>query len=233
MINESVLQTTLDASFKCNLGIKPRFNQIRLHTKKYDKCCISQVLFGALVRTYKQANTRCFRQILFTLDTRCLHFHPQTLFQMKHKIFVSYSKSDGLQFAEKLVHDLRKSEVDVWIDQKNIHGGSSWHREIEKAVKSSTCVLFIVSEQSINSDYVLAEVQLARDNQKVVIPIMIFDCSVPYPNNALQRIDFTKDYNAGFSRLIGALEGKAAEATDRSAGSKYRTYFNAKKQCSC
>lgn len=64
-----------------------------------------------------------------------------------HKIFFSYSRVDGAAFALKLAVDLKKEGFDVWIDKEDIRAGSEWDIEIEKALETCDCVLFIETEK--------------------------------------------------------------------------------------
>ena len=42
----------------------------------------------------------------------------------KKKIFFSYSRADGSEFALRLAVDLKQKGFDVWIDQEDIRAGS-------------------------------------------------------------------------------------------------------------
>lgn len=120
-------------------------------------------------------------------------------------IFFSYSRNDSSEFALSLAEELRNVHANIWIDQLDIHGGAKWDVEIEKALKASTCVLFIVSKESVKSDNVLDEVYYALNKRKQVIPIIIGDCEVPYRIERLQQINFSRDYNLGLKQLLKAL----------------------------
>ena len=53
------------------------------------------------------------------------------------KIFFSYSRADGSEFALRLAVDLKQKGFDVWIDQEDIRAGSEWDIEIEKALENT------------------------------------------------------------------------------------------------
>ena len=55
------------------------------------------------------------------------------------KIFFSYSRSDGSDFALRLALDLKKEGFNVWIDQEDIRAGSEWDLAIEKALETCDC----------------------------------------------------------------------------------------------
>ncbi|MBA2561324.1 MAG: toll/interleukin-1 receptor domain-containing protein [Chitinophagaceae bacterium] len=81
-------------------------------------------------------------------------------------IFFSYSRADASDFALRLAVDLKKEGFNVWIDQQDIRAGSEWDLEIEKALETSDCLLFIESEKSVTSTNVLDEVYYALEQKK-------------------------------------------------------------------
>lgn len=122
-----------------------------------------------------------------------------------HKIFFSYSRTDGEQYALKLANDLRNAGADVWIDQLDIEAGKLWDLEVEKALNAANCVLFIATEKSTTSNNVLDEVYYALEENKAVIPLCFHECRIPFRLQRLQRIDFTQDYQTAFQRLLKTL----------------------------
>ena len=126
------------------------------------------------------------------------------------KIFFSYSRADGSDFALRLALDLKKEGFNVWIDQQDIRAGSEWDLEIEKALETCDCLLFIETEKSVISNNVLDEVYYALDQDKKVIPVILHDSKTPFRLQRLQHVDFTKHYNAGLTHLIRELNGSAA-----------------------
>ncbi len=128
----------------------------------------------------------------------------------KKKIFFSYSRADGSEFALRLAVDLKQKGFDVWIDQEDIRAGSEWDIEIEKALETCDCMLFIETEKSVVSTNVLDEVYFALDENKKVIPVIVVDSKTPFRLKRLQHIDFTKDYAAGLAILETELENSSS-----------------------
>ncbi len=126
------------------------------------------------------------------------------------KIFFSYSRADGSEFALKLALDLKKEGFNVWIDQEDIRAGSEWDLEIEKALETCDCLLFIETEKSVTSNNVLDEVYYALEEKKKVIPIIVVDSKTPFRLQRLQHIDFSKNYNSGLNLLINELKDTTA-----------------------
>jgi hypothetical protein len=131
------------------------------------------------------------------------------------KIFFSYSRIDGSDFALQLALDLKKEGFNVWIDQQDIRAGLEWDREIEKALESCDCLLFVETEMSVTSNNVLDEVYYAIEQKKKVIPLIVRDSKTPFRLQRLQHINFTHDYNAGLTQLISELKGQSAVPDSR------------------
>jgi len=81
------------------------------------------------------------------------------------KIFFSYSRVDGAEFALKLARDLKQKGFDVWIDQEDIRAGAEWDLEIGHALETCDCLLFLESEKSVASNNVLDEVYYALEQK--------------------------------------------------------------------
>jgi hypothetical protein len=123
----------------------------------------------------------------------------------QQKIFISYSRVDGQQFAVELSARLRKAGADVWLDQVDIEPGKIWDFEIEKALQRAEAVIFIATEKSTSSNNVLNEVYYALEENKEVIPVIFHDCKMPFRLKRLQYINFTSDYETALDRLLKSL----------------------------
>ena len=124
------------------------------------------------------------------------------------KIFFSYSRIDGSDFALKLAIDLKKEGYDVWIDQEDIRAGTEWDLEIEKALETCDCLLYIETAKSVASNNVLDEVYYALEQKKKVIPLIVHDSKTPFRLQRIQHIDFEKSYEDGLNQLLSELKAK-------------------------
>ena len=92
---------------------------------------------------------------------------------MAYDIFISYSRKD-LSLIEPLVKDIEKrANVKCWIDWNGIESGSQFEDVIIKAIDSVKVVIFLLSENSINSDYAKLEVNYAYNTNKKIVPIVL------------------------------------------------------------
>lgn len=131
------------------------------------------------------------------------------------KTFFSYSRTDS-DLVLKLAKDLRDAGADLWLDQLDIKPGDHWDSTVESALKHSGRLIVILSPTSVASNNVRDEVSFALENGKVVIPVLIKPCEVPFRWQRLQRVDITADYPTGVRQLLAALGyGNKGSATAR------------------
>src|SRR5262249_13947520 len=87
----------------------------------------------------------------------------------------------------------------------DILGGQRWDRAVEEALQTCQGMLAVLSPEALASHNVMDEVSYALEEGKIVIPIFLRPCTIPFRLRRLQYIDFTADYNTGFSQLLRAL----------------------------
>ena len=130
------------------------------------------------------------------------------------KIFISYSRIDT-DAVNQLVSKLEEVGYDVWIDREGIQGGEKWRSEIVKAIESSDIFMLILSPNSIKSQNVLKELDLAELKKIRIIPVILHPVSIPhameYQMVGLQRIDLSENFDAGFMRLVTAFKPRVSE----------------------
>ncbi len=89
-------------------------------------------------------------------------------------VFISYSRKD-IAFARLIWESLKQSQVEPWIDWERIGIGQKWWTEICEAIDNANAFLFIISNNSINSDYCRDEIDHAVKNHKRIIPVLVDD----------------------------------------------------------
>ncbi|MGB8192795.1 MAG: toll/interleukin-1 receptor domain-containing protein [Chitinophagaceae bacterium] len=95
------------------------------------------------------------------------------------QIFICHSLQDGRDktLAHQLAEGLRNQGFKVWIAPDNIPSGSEWKKEIiNSIVRQCTHFLVILSASSVSSEWVLEEIELARqrhekDNAFTILPL--------------------------------------------------------------
>lgn len=121
------------------------------------------------------------------------------------QVFFSYGRADN-DFVLKLAKDLRAAGVNLWIDQLDIAAGDRWDRAVEEALEAASCLLVVLSPDSVESQNVMDEVSLGFDEQKRIVPVLYRKCDVPFRLRRLQHIDFTVSYDSGLEELLKALK---------------------------
>lgn len=87
------------------------------------------------------------------------------------KIFISYSHEDQY-FTDELVRLLSKTYDHLWYD-KRLVPGEPWEDEIRQRVRDCNHFLFLVSKDSLMSDYCRLEYEEAEKSRRHIIPILI------------------------------------------------------------
>jgi TIR domain len=120
------------------------------------------------------------------------------------KYFFSYMRKDS-EFVLKLAKELRAVGTNLWLDQLDILGGQRWDRAVEEALETCQGMIAVLSPESLASNNVMDEVSYALEEGKLIVPILLRPCNIPFRLRRVQHIDFTTDYDSGFSQLLRAL----------------------------
>ncbi len=81
------------------------------------------------------------------------------------QIFLSYSRDDKKEI-DRLVSSLESAGYKVWIDSEGIQGGVVWRRQIVEAIKKSSVFMITLSHNSVKSDNLRKELDIAEDVKK-------------------------------------------------------------------
>ena len=123
--------------------------------------------------------------------------------------FISYSRADTAQ-QHKIVAELRRRGVNVWVDTENLVPGSpAWEREIEKSIRGTSGVIVLLSPESNNSAWVRREISFAEENDKRIFPVLIHgdeNDSIPLRLSSHQRVDLRRNYDKSLDELANALK---------------------------
>jgi hypothetical protein len=116
-------------------------------------------------------------------------------------VFISYSHKDA-EFANTLKGDLRRNGISVWIDERLRAADDAWRKQLEIAIQGQRYFLFLMTLDSIASEYCQWELKIAHDLEKTIVPLLI-DGTIAAPKTIadLQHIDFTNNYDKGLNLL--------------------------------
>lgn len=90
-----------------------------------------------------------------------------------HRVFISYTRSDGERIAERLQNRLERKcpEILVWRDRTNMEAGA-WRRQIYEAMdKAQTFVLVVTPNIFKEGAFTLREWQYARKHGVDIVPV--------------------------------------------------------------
>ncbi len=88
-------------------------------------------------------------------------------------IFVSYSRAD-IDIVRKLVDDIHaKSKARCWVDWNGIESGDQFVDVIINAIDKVNTVLFILSDNSMSSEFARKEIDYARNTGKKIVPVVV------------------------------------------------------------
>lgn len=78
-----------------------------------------------------------------------------------YSCFISYSTKDE-EFAKRLHSRLRAANIRVWFAPEDVKGGEKLDKQIERAIQIYDRLLIVLSENSLQSEWVLTEIRKAR-----------------------------------------------------------------------
>ena len=93
------------------------------------------------------------------------------------QLFISHASADDA-FVKELRIKLELQGLDVWVDSRNLRGGDQLKPEIEEAIRSASQFIVVISPNTINSDWVFYEIEIAEEVAKQkedyqAIPLML------------------------------------------------------------
>lgn len=126
-------------------------------------------------------------------------------------IFLSHNHKDK-NFVNRLAIDLNKFGVNVWVDEAEIKIGDSLIEKIGQGIKEMEYLGVVLSQNSINSEWVRKEVDIAL-NQEIegkrvwVLPLLLQECEIPIFLKGRLCADFRKEeeYQNAFRKLLEKL----------------------------
>lgn len=136
-------------------------------------------------------------------------------------IFISYSYEDS-DFVDKLYKYLKEAGAPVWLDRHDMLAGSLY-KQIARNIRIQDIVIVVLSGHSTESDWVEAELEMARkkekdENRDILCPVALDDSwKKKVEGDVLWRqvkkkniLDFsgwkTRKFNSQFNKLMDGLK---------------------------
>lgn len=123
--------------------------------------------------------------------------------------FISHSSVDK-PFVRQLASDLTAAGIGVWVDEQRIRVGESIPEKIAQGLAESDYFLIVVSQKSIESEWVRKELNNALVSEvkrrKVhVLPLKLDDAEIPAALSDKKYADFSSSYKSGLEELVVAM----------------------------
>lgn len=88
------------------------------------------------------------------------------------QIFLSYSEKDKA-IKEKICKTLMREYLTIWTNKTDIKTGIAFQEEINKGIEGADNLVYLISPDSLASEYCQQELAHAFANNKRVIPLLI------------------------------------------------------------
>jgi hypothetical protein len=151
-----------------------------------------------------------------------------------YSCFISYASQDE-EFARRLHHGMREAHLRVWFSPEDIQGGKELSEQIDSAIRIFDKLLIVLSEASLESEWVMTELRKGRkaerqSGKRKLFPVRLvemktlqaWECIDPDTGEDLAltvRRYFIPDFshweendrfNAAFGRLLKDLRSESA-----------------------
>ena len=127
---------------------------------------------------------------------------------MNHEVFISYSSRDR-EAAQIICSALEQNDVKCWIAPRDIPAGAEYGDLIDEAIRRSVAAIVIFSETAASSVWVKAEMNVAFDEQKIIIPFRLDQTPLQGQSRLILNhkhwIDAYPDYKLKIDDLVVAV----------------------------
>jgi hypothetical protein len=128
------------------------------------------------------------------------------------RVFISYSQKDA-GFVRQLANDLKAFGVHIWVDYIELRVGDSLLARIHEGINEAQYFAVVISENSINSNWVQHELEAAVNREItikkiVVLPLVLGRCPVPSFLEGKYYAEFTdrSSYLVGLAKVLTRLD---------------------------
>ena len=120
-------------------------------------------------------------------------------------VFISFAKEDKSKVA-RLEEIVRHGGGKGWQFVYDLHGARDWRSEIQYRIDRCEVFLFVITNNSLQSEWCNKELQHAALSGKPIVTVVFTsDINIPYPLNTIQYILLDETPEAG-AKLVRALQ---------------------------
>lgn len=136
-----------------------------------------------------------------------------------HSVFISYARKDYVDEHNRIIPNnivsrvqnaLRDAGISYWIDEEGLQAGDTFPVKIAQQIEHCQVFLFISTENSNQSPWVINEIATAHHYHKPIIPLR-YDTSADHPGlmiyiASLQYIDYLANPKTAISDVVHAIQ---------------------------
>ncbi len=132
------------------------------------------------------------------------------------QVFISYADEDRATM-EKIRNSLRRESITVWTNKTDIQSGEAFEEAINRGIEQADNLIYLLSPNSVNSDYCQRELDYTLSLHKRIIPVLVRETDSMLMPSVLRHshyIDLTdnvqeEDYRLDESQLLKILRQDA------------------------
>jgi len=107
------------------------------------------------------------------------------------KVFISYAR-EKLEITKKIESELG-TDYTIYFDLKLLHAGDAWNEKIRYYLYDSEVLILLWSKEAKNSELVMEELELALNDRKKIVLILLEEIYPPEEIEHLHRIQLKDD----------------------------------------
>ena len=141
--------------------------------------------------------------------------------EFRYDAFLSHNIADK-PCVRELAQKLKMAGLRVWFDDWIIQPGDDIYLTVERGLEVSRNLILCLSPAALGSDWVKMErsTVLFRDPANVgrrLIPLLLVECDLPDSLRRYKYLDYRKDREVSFAKLLAALRLKTLGQTEPSS----------------
>ncbi len=130
------------------------------------------------------------------------------------QIYISYSQSNQ-EAAGEIRDALEGWGHTVWMDDPEVEFDRALAERLDRALREAQIVIALLSPTSVKSRTVRREIALAKSLNTAIIPVLVEPLPSVQESGGAKYIDATTNRQAAISRLVKAVESRAASISAR------------------
>jgi hypothetical protein len=119
------------------------------------------------------------------------------------KTYITYAPANQI-FVDRLEADLKARGFETWVDRSFMtsRGGPGFTAEIRQAIEQAQVVMLIATPMAVASQDVRTELDRAIRAGRLILPLTLQPCDLPFNLGSIQWIDFQGSYPTALKNLL-------------------------------